>query len=464
MRNLKKMLCALLAIIMIVSVFAGCTQEEKPAADGTTPAEVQKEETPDKEVASEPIVLKFWGGVPEERGPADVVARFNEEYKDKGISVVYERFVNDDSGNLKLNTALLSGEDVDLYMSYSVPAYVKRVESGMATDLTPYIERDGFDMNANFGSMAEAYTVDGKAYCMPTYSYKYCFMINKDMFDEAGIEVPTSWTLEEFREICKKLTVGEGADKRYGAFISTDSQKTFPALLAGTKLGGDYFFKNGGTESTFDDPAYETALSTMCDMMLVDGSLVPHTDIVTEKLSAINLFVQGKVAIIDAYWSIRDLRDLETYPHDFVTAFVPMPTVEEMAREDVYVAGGFMDYLSINSKSEHQEAAWEFIKWYTTEGILPMVPHGRIPASTAIDSNLVTESFSNGVAEYFDLESFKDQLLTTENHYQLTSITDNLAEVTQIASEEFEFALVGSKTPQDALASAKARADEMLSK
>ena len=34
MRNLKKLLCALLAIIMIVSVFAGCTQEEKPAADG----------------------------------------------------------------------------------------------------------------------------------------------------------------------------------------------------------------------------------------------------------------------------------------------------------------------------------------------------------------------------------------------------------------------------------------------
>ena len=93
-----------------------------------------------------------------------------------------------------------------------------------------------------------------------------------------------------------------------------------------------------------------------------------------------------------------------------------------------------------------------------------MVPHGRIPASTKIDSNLVAESFSAGVEEYFDLESFKDQLLVTENHYQLTSITDNLSEVTQIASEEFEFALVGSKTPQDALASAKTRADEILSK
>ena len=461
----KRTIALFLALCAVVALFAGCAAKDEattqqPAAQEDTADKTEtKEETTE---SKEPVVLKFWGGVPEERGPADVCAKFNEEFKDKGIQVQYERFVNDDSGNLKLNTALLSGEDVDLFMSYSVPAYVKRVESGMVTDLTSFMERDGFSMEENFGSMAEAYYADGKPYCMPTYSYKYCFLVNKDMFDEAGIEIPTEWTLDEFREVCKKLTVGEGTDKRYGAFISTDSQKYFPALVAGTKLGGDYFFKDGGTETAFDDPAYEKSLSTICGMMLDDGTLVPHTDIVTEKLSAINLFTQGKVAIIDAYWSIRDLRDLETYPHDFVTAFVPMPTVEEMDRDDVYFAGGFMDYLSINSKSEHQEEAWQFIKWYTTEGMLPMVPHGRIPASSCFDKNLIMESFSDGVDKYFDLESFKDQLLTTENHYQLTSITNKLSEVTQIASEEFEFAYVGSKTPQEALQSAKTRGDEIL--
>lgn len=462
MKNGKKFLCALLSILLVASLFTGCSQQgsqsESPASQGGS--QTASETDPNKE----PVVLKLWGGVPEERGPADVCAKFNEEFKDKGISVQYERFVNDESGNLKLNTALLSGEDVDLFISYSVPDYVKRVESGMAVDLTPYLERDSFSMEENFGSMAEAYYADGKPYCMPTYSYKYCFMINKDMFDEAGIEVPTSWTLDEFREVCKQLTQGEGADKRYGAFISTDSQKYFPAYIVGSKLGGDYFFKDGGKATAFDDPTYESVLTTFVDMMLKDQTLVPHTDIITEKLSAINLFVQGKVAIIDAYWSIRDLRDLEAYPHDFVTAFVPMPTAEEMSREDTYVPGGFMDYLSINSKSKNQDAAWEFIKWYTTEGMLPMVPHGRIPASSAFDPNLVTDSFSEGVAELFDLDSFKDQLLTPENKYQLSTITDKLAEVTKIASEEFEFAYVGSKTPQEALQSAKARGDEVLSK
>ena len=35
-------------------------------------------------------------------------------------------------------------------------------------------------------------------------------LINADTFEEAGIEIPTEWTYDEFREIAKKLTHGEG--------------------------------------------------------------------------------------------------------------------------------------------------------------------------------------------------------------------------------------------------------------
>lgn len=466
MKKLTKILVFLIISTMLLSTLTACSSPSKTPSDvSSSPSSSPGNETSSKGNTSDPVVLKLWGGVPEERGPSDVAAKFNEEFKDKGISVVYERYVNDESGNLKLNTALLSGEDVDLYFSYSVPAYVKRVESGMATNLSSFIQRDGFSMEENFGTMASAYYVDGEPYCMPTYAYKYCFLINKDMFDEAGIPVPTNWSLDEFREICRKLTTGSGSNKRYGAFISTDSQMYFPALIVGTKLGGDYFFKDAaGKESAFDDPTYKNVLTTFADMMLVDGSLVPHADIITEKLSAINLFVQEKAAIIDAYWSVRDLRDLEKYPHDFKVAFVPMPTAEKMTREESYISGGFMDYLSINSKSKNQEAAWEFIKWYTTEGILPMVPHGCIPASAAIDQNIVAESFAAGVEELFDMESFKNELLTSEKKYQLSSITEKLSEVTQIAKEEFELVYVGSKKPEEALASAKERADAILGK
>ena len=76
--------------------------------------------------ADDTITLRMWGGVPAESGPQKVCDNFNEAYKDKGIQVEYERFVNDDTGNLKLETNLLSGTGVDLYMTYGISQLTKR--------------------------------------------------------------------------------------------------------------------------------------------------------------------------------------------------------------------------------------------------------------------------------------------------------------------------------------------------
>lgn len=135
--------------------------------------------------------------------------------------LLYERFVNDETGNMKLETNLLGGDDVDLYMTYTTTYLQKRATSNMALDLSELIERDGFDLVENFGEMAESFYVDGKPYSIPTKLDQYGMVLNKDLFDEAGIEIPTEWSFDEFREICKKLTHGEGADKVYGVFWNT---------------------------------------------------------------------------------------------------------------------------------------------------------------------------------------------------------------------------------------------------
>ena len=63
--------------------------------------------------ADDPITLRVWGGVPEENGPAELIANFEAANPD--IRVEYTRFVNDDSGNLRLDTALIAGRQVDVY-------------------------------------------------------------------------------------------------------------------------------------------------------------------------------------------------------------------------------------------------------------------------------------------------------------------------------------------------------------
>lgn len=57
--------------------------------------------------------LQVWGGVPPENGPQAVVDHFMEEHPDRNVT--YTRFVNDDRGNLKVNTALQGGVDIDVY-------------------------------------------------------------------------------------------------------------------------------------------------------------------------------------------------------------------------------------------------------------------------------------------------------------------------------------------------------------
>ena len=65
----------------------------------------------------------------------------------------------------------------------------KRASGNMALDLTELVERDGFDIEGIFGKMALAYYIDGKPYSLPTKMDQYGIVINKDMFDAAGIEV-----------------------------------------------------------------------------------------------------------------------------------------------------------------------------------------------------------------------------------------------------------------------------------
>lgn len=470
----KKLMAAGMAALLAFSCLAGCgsTATETASAGGASEEAVESSAAPAQESAAdqaadaesggngEVVTIRMWGGVPPESGPQQVCDNFNELYKDKGIQVEYERFVNDETGNLKLETNLLSGTGVDLYMSYGIDALTKRAQGEMALDLTELMERDGFDQKTYFGDMAEAYYVDGKPYCLPTKLDQYGIVINKTMFDEAGIEVPTEWTFEEFREIAKQLTHGEGQDKVYGMFWNTqqDISGMFTYLIAQTN-GGDPMYLSE-TETAFEDPVVLQAVQLINDMMNVDGSSPTHTDSVTQKLSQEGLFLTGKCAMTIGPWMIRSIKDTENYPHDFVTAFAPYPVVEEGQRN--YTQGGYGDLLSINPKSEHIEEAWEFAKWYATEGMLPMAEGGRVPSSNTYDLQEVTDAFLKGAEEIIEAESTQKVLIAPADNYAVPSITNHIAEVKKVLTEELERIFIGEKTVEQGMADAKTRADEIL--
>lgn len=447
---MKKLLCALLAVVLCLSL-VGCG--DKPDAASGGGAGNGNKET---------VTLKVWGGVPPEAGPQNSIDLFNETFKDKGIQAEYVYYVNDDNGNLKLETTLLAGEGVDVYLSYNASQMSKRIEGNMALDLTELMERDGFDVVEQFGELATQYEYDGIFYCIPTKIDQYGMMLNKDMFDKAGIEIPTEWTYSEFRDIAKRLTTGEGDNKVYGVFLN--SQQNIAAAFdyfSVQALGGNWMYNEDGTASGFNDPIIKETAQLVYDLMNTDKSAPTHVDSVTQKLTQEGMFLTGKSAMTIGPWIIRNVKNVESYPHDFVTAFAPYPVPD--GGEAKYTQGGVGDLLCINPKSPNIEAAWEYVKWYSTEGMLPVVSGGRVPLCKSFDPAEVTEYFLKGGEELLDADSAKRVLVEPKEVYAMQTITTKSAELGDIFKEEMEAILNGQKSVDDGLADAAARGDKLLS-
>ncbi len=455
--KLKKLAGVVLAGALIASTITGCSGGTASSADGS------KDSAAASQKSGKTVTLRVWGGVPPESGPQKSIDAFNEAFKDKGIQAEYERFVNDDTGNLKLETSLMAGSDVDLYMTYTPALLQKRASGNMALDLSKLIEQDKFDVTGTLGDIAKSYYINGKPYSVPTKRDQYGIVINKTMFDKAGIAVPTEWTFDEFREIAKKLTKGEGQDKVYGMFWNSQQDLLYPFnYLSVQTLGGDPLYKAGGKEANITDPVNIKSIELINNMMNVDKSSPTHTDSVTQKLSQEGMFLAGKCAMTVGPWMVRSIKDTTQYPHDFVTAFAPYPVVEKGKRQ--YTQGGYGDFLCINPKSQNVDAAWQYLKWYATEGMLPLAAGGRVPSANTYKAEDVTKSFLSGAEKLFDAQSTQKILITPASNYAVPTITTKLPEINKILTEELENIYTGKKTVQDGLGNAQKRANEQLQK
>jgi multiple sugar transport system substrate-binding protein len=409
--------------------------------------------------AGQIFTVKVWGGVPGENGPQASIDEFNALYRDKGIRAEYTRFVNDDNGNLQLETNLLSGDSVDVYITYGLAILNKRVDSNMAVNLTSLINRDSFDIKG-FGNFADSYKVNGNYYCIPTKVDLFGIMINKNMFDAAGIPIPERWTYSQFRDIARRLTRGEGNNKVYGMFFNTQQDTKGPLdYFAAQSAGPDWMFNPDGRSARIVPVIRDTA-ELVNLMMNVDRSAPTHADSVTQKLSQEGMFLTGRSAMTIGPWIIRSVKDLVNFPHDFVTAFAPYPVSDNYPA--THSQGGAGDMLSINPKSKNIEAAWEYVKWYSTKGMIEVAKGGRVPLYNAYNAQDVTRAFLDGAEKLLDPVTTQRVLIAPRQNYVIPAITNRAAELTAILNEELEAVFNRVKTTDQGFNDFKTRGDRIL--
>lgn len=426
------------SLLVITSMLAACGGNNSGTA----------EKDSNKGADTSTIKLVMWGGVPPESGPQEVVDNWNAANAD--IQVEYVRYVNDDDGNLKLDTALLTGQSIDLYVSYTMSNIQKRVDAGVALDLTSRLGE--YNIDEKMGPDAKLWQLDGTYYGMPTKKNASFVALNQNALDKANLEIPKEWTWDEYKEYAKILN----QDFDYGLVQSTVS---FMDPLDSVLENIGYTKADGS--SNMDNEYTEKWLEISNEMMTVDKSTPTLGEQLTSKMPVENMFLGGEAAMLSiGEWLIRSSNNLDEYPRDFKIAFAPIPRLLENS-EDFITSGGLGDFISVNAKSKNQDAAWKFLQWYADGGMAPMAAGGRLPSSKDMDASVALDNLLGDKANTYDVDSLKYVLFEDTT----PTFVRNLAqEVIDLRTQEYEKYFLGGQNAQDAAANMAKHHNKFINK
>ena len=390
-------------------------------------------------IYGEKVELVIWGGVPAENGPQEVIDNYNELNKERNVEIQYYRYTNDDNGNISLDTALMAGEKMDMFISYTPSRRDTRIQSGKVMDITEICEKLDIDLVRDFGSLAEDNIVDDKVYSIPTMKYMDLIVYNKDMLDEKGLPVPTQdSTWEDVRELLNQTKT----EDVYGMLLNTNGDFFIQPFVSTANKSPVPYMNEDGSVAWNSNPQFKEAYQFVYDMMYQDQCVMDWPTMLAEKINEGNkadiMFLNGQASsIFTGTQIIRNIIDRETYPHDFVTAFAPVPKFDAEQNE-YYASVQSNDHISVNVNCEYPEEAVRYIKWYATEGYDPMIENGRLPLYQNYDADRAYEIMIGENTDLIDAESFKNTVFGQYDDFNSPLTDENKATVSKISKEESE--------------------------
>ena len=95
-----------------------------------------------------------------------------------------------------------------------------------------------------------------------------------------------------------------------------------------SKLGADWMYTEDGTKAAIDTDDVKDVTEKYLER--VEKGVEPsYVDVTTQKMEPANMLLTGKAAMVYGDWCVRDVKDLDNYPHDFKVGFANMPRLSE---------------------------------------------------------------------------------------------------------------------------------------
>ncbi|WP_306812833.1 ABC transporter substrate-binding protein [Paenibacillus soyae] len=398
--------------------------------------------------SEEQVTIKYYNWDNEATAPNTRAMLDEFEAANPNIKVEHVVLVPGNSVEMlkKLDFLISSGEAIDVISVPSLDAVVERASRGALEPLNKYYEAEGLVAEDEYYVNPQ---IDGQYYGMQNTTTYQFILLNKNALDEAGLPIPTyGWTWDDFREYAKKLNKGEGVDKRYGSYFHTWELYMNPP--AQTVMRNPFRYEDGTTN--FSDPTYKYFFQLRKDMEAIDQSAKPYADVLAAKLNYRTEFFNDDAAmVLSGSWMVPDPGNLEQYPHDFVTAFAPVPLPPASAQPKDYEGGKYFvggGHLTMGATSKHKEASFKLMRFMTTTDSEHRTEFSgwKKADSTALLDRLIGEN-----KNMYDVESLKNTLFGESIEYLDASqvVTTFGSQLAKVLADNFSKFMLGSDSVDD---------------
>ncbi|MFC4098514.1 ABC transporter substrate-binding protein [Paenibacillus xanthanilyticus] len=342
----RMLLAVSMASMMLLSACGGSNGNSGNAESGTNapannaPANNAEKEA-EKPAEAEPVSLRVFstfGGTDAARESFQaLIDEFTAKYPN--VTVNNDTMsANDDSFRTKVNTDMNSGNEPDLLFYFVGKDAEGFVNAGKVVPLDELLEADATWKNGYLPTALEAVRQpDGKIYAAPLTGFYEGLFVNKKIFADNGLELPTDWT--KLTTAVKTLSA-KGIIPLSGPFDQSHYLIEH-AILSGAGAEGQKSGLAGGV-----NPDWETGLGALKE--LYDLGAFPKDAATIDLGMAANYYSQGLAAmIIEGSWALGGFE--ESVRNE--TTVLPFPTVPGGKGTGKDIVGGFGTGFYLSKKT-----------------------------------------------------------------------------------------------------------------
>lgn len=422
------LIALMLAMVMMLTACGQTTSNE--SADSAAQTETESTE----ETTAEPVTITYCnfnssGG--NEETLQKMVDAFEEEYPN--ITVEVETIGYDDYFT-QMQTRVAGGTAPDCY-ELNIENFAAYANKGMLAEIS------GVDLSSLNETALGAFNVDGKQYGLPESFSNVVLIYNKDLFDQAGVDYPTSdWTQDDLQNAAEKIRAL--GDDIYGIWqpITYNEFYKVVAQYGGSLLNEDK------TEFTINSEENVKAAQTLVDRVLVSN--VQPNAVQQGGMGDWDMFMSGRLGMIPTgIWAFQTF----TEGCDFAWDIAVEPGSAQKATHF------FSNCVVMNPETEHPEEVATWLAWLTASTAsadIRLEAGWDLPALKDMDA----------LSSYLEVTppENREAVFESLDYLVMPPVIEDYALMSDIIGQKLSAAAEGTMTVQEALDQAQAECEAQI--